>query len=49
MRSFRAEKVALSLEAEKIQYHVFSFLCKQATNILWVYYQWAKATSILSV
>ena len=33
-RSFRASKIAFSLEAERIQYHVSSLSCKQAHNIL---------------
>jgi len=32
-RSFRASKIALSLEVERIQYHVPSLSCKQANNI----------------
>ena len=32
-RSFRASKIALSLEAERIQYYMPSLLCKQANNI----------------
>ena len=32
-RSFRASKIALSLEVERIQYHMPSLSCKQANNI----------------
>ena len=32
-KSFRTSKIALSLEAERIQYHMPSLSCKQANNI----------------